>query len=55
MIPWRIEQELKAIGANYIQAGLWRSFAVRDSNFVSGQQNFSGAETAQVMIDALGE
>ncbi len=22
--PWRIEDELKKIGANYIQAGLWR-------------------------------
>ena len=55
VMPWRIEDELKALGANYVQAGLWRGFAVRDGNLVTGQQNFSGAETADVMIRALGE
>lgn len=55
VMPWRIEDELKKIGANYIQAGLWRGFAVRDGNLVTGQQNFSGAETAEVLIEALGE
>ena len=53
VMPWRIEDELRKIGANYIQAGLWRGFAVRDGNLVTGQQNFSGAETAEVIIDAL--
>jgi putative intracellular protease/amidase len=53
--PWRIEDELKALGANYVQAGLWRSFAVRDGNLVTGQQNFSGAATAELMVRALGE
>ena len=53
--PWRIEDELKELGANYIQAGLWRGFAVRDGNLVTGQQNFSGVETAQKVIEALGE
>jgi putative intracellular protease/amidase len=55
VMPWRIEDELKAIGANYVRSGLWRGFAVRDGNLVTGQQNFSGAETATVMIEALGE
>jgi putative intracellular protease/amidase len=32
--PWRIEDELKKLGANYIQAGLWRGFAVRDGNLI---------------------
>lgn len=54
VMPWRIEDELKALGANYVQAGLWRSFAVRDGNLVTGQQNFSGAETARLVIEALG-
>jgi len=55
VMPWRIEDELKKLGANYIQAGLWRGFALRDGNLVTGQQNFSGAETAAVIVDALGE
>jgi putative intracellular protease/amidase len=55
VMPWRIEDELKRLGANYIQAGLWRGFAVRDGNLITGQQNFSGAETARAAIRALGE
>jgi putative intracellular protease/amidase len=55
VMPWRIEDELKNIGANYVQAGLWKSFAIRDGNLITGQQNFSGAETAKLIIQALGE
>jgi putative intracellular protease/amidase len=54
VMPWRIEDELKALGANYIQAGLWRGFAIRDGNLITGQQNFSGAETAQLIVETLG-
>jgi putative intracellular protease/amidase len=55
VMPWRIEDKMKAIGANYVQAGLWRGFAVRDGNLVTGQQNFSGEETARAIVAALGE
>jgi putative intracellular protease/amidase len=54
VMPWRIEDELKRLGANYVQAGLWRGFAVRDGNLITGQQNFSGRETAELVIEALG-
>jgi putative intracellular protease/amidase len=27
VMPWRIEDEMKRIGANFVQAGLWRPFA----------------------------
>ncbi len=54
VMPWRIEDRLKAIGANFVQAGLWRGFAVRDGNLVTGQQNFSGEETARLVVEALG-
>jgi putative intracellular protease/amidase len=55
IMPWRIEDEMKTIGANYIQSGLWRGFAIRDGNLITGQQNFSGSETAKLIIAALGE
>jgi len=55
VMPWRIEDELKRLGANYVQAGLWRSFAIRDGNLITGQQNFSGAATARAVVAALGE
>jgi putative intracellular protease/amidase len=54
VMPWRIEDELKALGANYIQAGLWKGFAVRDGNLITGQQNFSGGDTAELIIETLG-
>jgi len=54
VMPWRIEDRLKKIGANYVQAGLWRSFPVRDGNLITGQQNFSGEETARLVVEALG-
>ncbi len=54
LMPWRIEDAMREIGANYVQAGLWRSFAVRDGNLITGQQNFSGAETARLVVEALG-
>lgn len=54
LMPWRIEDELEKLGANYVQAGLWRGFAIRDGNLVTGQQNFSGTETANLIIETLG-
>ena len=55
VMPWRIEDQLKRLGANYVQAGLWRGFAVRDGNLITGQQNFSGTETARAVVEALGK
>lgn len=54
IMPWRIEDAMREVGANYIQAGLWRGFATRDGNLITGQQNFSGGETARLLIEALG-
>jgi putative intracellular protease/amidase len=54
VMPWRIEDELRKLGANFVQAGLWRGFAIRDGNLITGQQNFSGAETARAVVEALG-
>jgi len=54
VMPWRLEDELGKLGANFIQAGLWRSFATRDGNLITGQQNFSGRRTAELVIESLG-
>ncbi len=29
------------VGANYVRSGLWRAFAGRDGNLITGQRNFS--------------
>lgn len=54
LMPWRIEDELRKLGANFVQGGRWRGFAVRDGNLITGQQNFSGGETAKLIIETLG-
>jgi len=54
VMPWRIEDELRKLGANYAQAGLWRGFAIRDGNLITSQQNFSGEETARLLVKTLG-
>jgi putative intracellular protease/amidase len=54
IMPWRVEDALRERGANYLQAGAFRPFAIRDGNLVTGQQNFSGAEVAKVILEAVG-
>jgi putative intracellular protease/amidase len=55
VMPWRVEDEMRRLGANYVRAGAWRGFAVRDGNLITGQQNFSGTETAGLVVQALGQ
>lgn len=54
MMPFRIEDEANKRGANFIQAGRFKGFAVRDGNLITGQQQFSGRKTAQLIVTALG-
>jgi putative intracellular protease/amidase len=50
VMPSRVEDEFGKFGANFVQAGLWMRFAIRDGNLITGRQNFSGAETADEVI-----
>ena len=53
--PFWIEEEARRIeGTNFITAGLFKPFAIRDGNLITGQQQFSGAAAANLVIDALG-
>ncbi|WP_218081356.1 type 1 glutamine amidotransferase domain-containing protein [Anthocerotibacter panamensis] len=54
VMPFRIEDEAKKLGANFITGGLFKEFAVRDGRLVTGQQQYSGAATAHLVIEALG-
>jgi putative intracellular protease/amidase len=54
IMPFRVEDELRARGANYVQAGLFKAFAIRDGNLITGQQQYSGARVAQLVVAALG-
>jgi putative intracellular protease/amidase len=50
VMPYRIEDELRKRGANYIQAGLFKDFAVRDGRLITGQQQYSGTKVAEYTI-----
>jgi putative intracellular protease/amidase len=53
--PFWIEDEARAIpGTNFVIDQMFRSFAVRDGLLVTGQQQFSGAAAALLVIEALG-
>jgi putative intracellular protease/amidase len=54
VMPYRIEDELRKRGANYIQGGLFKAFAVRDGRLITGQQQYSGTKVAELVIAALG-
>jgi putative intracellular protease/amidase len=54
VMPWRIEDAAKERGANYIQGGRFKPFAVRDGHLITGQQQYSGAEVARLVVKALG-
>ena len=54
VMPWRIEDVLKERGANYVNGGLFKAFAVRDGRLITGQQQYSGRKVAQMVIEVLG-
>ncbi|NJM46216.1 MAG: type 1 glutamine amidotransferase domain-containing protein [Alkalinema sp. RU_4_3] len=54
VMPFRIEDEAKKLGANFVTEAAFASHALRDGHLITGQQQNSGAETAKLVIEALG-
>jgi putative intracellular protease/amidase len=54
VMPFRIEDEARARGANFVAGGLLRAFAIRDGNLITGQQQYSGTKVAEMVVEALG-
>lgn len=54
VMPWRLEDALKEHGANYVHGGLFKPFAIRDRNLITGQQQYSARKVADAVIAALG-
>jgi putative intracellular protease/amidase len=55
IMPFRIEDEAKELGANFLVIGRFLPFALRDGNLITGQQQESARETARLVIEALGK
>ncbi len=53
--PFWIEEEAKKLeGTNFIVASRFKSHAVRDGLLITGQQQYSGAAAARLIIETLG-
>ncbi|MEM7183356.1 MAG: type 1 glutamine amidotransferase domain-containing protein [Spirochaetota bacterium] len=53
--PFWIETEAKKISdTNFITGGMFKPFAIRDNNLITGQQQYSGSATAKLVMEAIG-
>jgi putative intracellular protease/amidase len=53
--PFRIQNEARKLpDTNFIVQGRFRPHAVRDGLLITGQQQYSAAAAARLVIDALG-
>lgn len=53
--PFWIEEEARKIpGTNFIVNGMFKPFAVRDGNLITGQQQNSGVAAAELVVQTLG-
>jgi putative intracellular protease/amidase len=53
--PFWIEDEAKKLEhTNFIVNGMFKPFAIRDGNLITGQQQFSGAAAAELVVQTLG-
>jgi putative intracellular protease/amidase len=53
VMSFRIEDEAKKLGANFVAQAAFSAHAVRDGHLVTGQQQNSGAETAKLVLEVL--
>lgn len=54
VMPWRIEDELVKLGADFHKGKKWEPFVIVDDNLITGQQNMSGEAVALKVLEALG-
>ena len=53
--PFWIEDEARGMdGTNFVVGSMFKPFALRDGNLITGQQQYSGAAAAALVIEALG-
>jgi len=54
VVPFALEGRLRQLGALFEGAPLWQAFAVRDGQFVTGQNPQSSERVAALVLEALG-
>lgn len=51
IVPFLLEDELQAIGANYSKSSDWHPYTVTDGNLITGQNPSSSEAVAQALLD----
>lgn len=54
VVPFLVEDTLKALGGNYSKGPDWGSYVVRDGLLITGQNPGSSSETAAVLMQQVG-
>ncbi|MET0340053.1 MAG: type 1 glutamine amidotransferase domain-containing protein [Polyangiales bacterium] len=54
VVPYLVEDALKAKGANFLAASDWAVHVIQDGLLVTGQNPASSRQTARALLDALG-
>jgi len=53
ILPFSLQDELIALGAQYSKAADWQTHVVRDGLLITGQNANSAPDTAQVLLDTI--
>ena len=53
IVPFMLEDELKAKGANYSKADDWHPYAITDGNLITGQNPASSDPVAKAMLEII--
>ncbi len=53
VVPYLLEDELKALGGNYSKGSDWSSYVVKDGMLITGQNPASSAEAARELLAIL--
>jgi putative intracellular protease/amidase len=53
VMPFRIEDEARRLGADFVAGPAFHPHAIRDGNLITGQQQHSGEATAKLVLAAL--
>lgn len=53
VVPFMLEDELKAKGANYSKADDWHPYAITDGNLITGQNPASSDSVARAVLEAI--
>lgn len=53
VMPFRIEDEARALGADFVAAPAFQPHAIRDGNLITGQQQNSGHAVAHLILESL--